>query len=163
MSTQEFNPMPAENVRSFKTASGKEIKFLIPLGKRKRRYCPKCKVKFTVCPLEQNKHLVHHYLCSNKCKLPKLGKCPYNETEKVSRETLQPSKINNHPPSCGTIIGKPRHCKSCKHFRKSNKCKLQENLAILKDGRTHPTPTVNPNTKTLINPNMEACEHYKRR
>jgi hypothetical protein len=103
-------------------------------------------VKFTVCPLEQNKRLVHHYLCSNKCKLPKLGKCPYN-----------------HPPSCGTLIGKPRHCKSCKHFRKPNKCKLQENLAILKDGRTLPTPTTNPNTKTFTNPNMEACEHYVNR
>ena len=97
--------------RRFKTRNGKVVEFFVPLRKRrKRRYCPKCKTTFSVCPFEENSRLVHHYYCSNRCKIIN-GLCKYTY---ISQQT----GIKVEPPTCGTIVGKHRKCSSCIYFRK---------------------------------------------
>jgi len=135
--------------KTFLMKNNKVISFKVPLGRRKRRYCPTCKRTFPLCPFEQNQRIVHHYLCSTRCKPTLDGRCPY---------TIKGTK----PPTCGTLIGRKRTCKSCLHYRKSGKCTIKEALAIRRDGLTQPTP-ITPNNTTYVEPNTEACIHYVNR
>jgi len=111
--------------KKFKTRDGKIIEFFVPLGtKRKRRYCPKCKTTFNVCPFEENKRLVHHFLCSNRCKIIN-GMCQYTYMSKQLG-------IKIEPPTCGTIVGRHRTCGSCLHFSRKKVNPEQPEIGICK-------------------------------
>ena len=84
--------------KQFYTSNGKLVRFYVPLGvKRRRGYCPKCKVWFTLCPLEEKLPIYHHYFCANRCKLTPNGRCQY-------------TAMGLKPPSCGAEIGRIPKC-----------------------------------------------------
>ena len=93
--------------KQFYISNGKLVRFYVPLGvKRRRGYCPKCKVWFTLCPFEEKLPIYHHYLCANRYRLTPDGKCQY-------------VAMGLKPPSCGAEIGRAPKCKSCLYFAKA--------------------------------------------